>query len=153
MPAGWSCDDFYTRVLECAGFYRGGQPLAGSVWSSDELQSAVQPGKTSSFERIDRAFKYRAVLQPERHNGKVGVSDVFELSQSPCIYFKRWDAEPGSAELTRQLLDWQRTVWNDGRAPMLWVVTPTQVRILNAYIRPREGRDEPDLPQVENARF
>ncbi len=149
MAAGSHSDDFYTRVLECAGFYRDGGPLAGSVWSSDELRSAVQSSETRSFERIDRAFKYQAVLQPESRNGKIGVSDIFELSQSPCIYFKRWDAEPESAELARQLLDWQKAVWNDGRAPMLWIVTPTHVRNLNAYVRPREGRSQRSLRRVE----
>jgi hypothetical protein len=139
--------------LECAGFYRDGRPLAGSVWSSTELQSAPHSTSTRSFERIDRHFKYQALLQPENKNGKIGVSDVFELSQSPCIYFKRWDADPSAAELTGQLLDWQRVVWNDGRAPMLWVVTPTQVRILNAYVRPREGHSETALKRVEIRRF
>jgi hypothetical protein len=149
MAAASHSDDFYTRVLECAGFYRDGRPLAGSVWPSDDLQSAVQRSSASSFEQIDRAFKYQALLQPESRNGKIGVSDVFELSQSPCIYFKRWDADPQPAELTRRLLDWQQAVWNDGRAPMLWVVTPTHVRILNAYLRPREGRGRRDLRRVE----
>jgi len=153
MAVGRATDDFYTRVLECTGFYRDGRPLAGAVWSSDELRSTVQPDATPSFERIDRAFKYQAVLQPEARNGKIGISDVFELSQSPCIYFKRWDAEPESAELTRQLLDWQRAVWNDGRAPMLWVVTPTHVRVINAYVRPRQGRTKTDLRRVEVRSF
>jgi len=153
MATGRHTDNYYTRVLECTGFYRNGRPLHGSVWSSDELQSAVQLGSSSSFERIDRAFKYQAILQPEDRNGKIGVSDIFELSQSPCIYFKRWDAEPTSAELTRLLLDWQRAAWNDGRAPMLWVVTPMHVRILNAYVRPRAGRRESSLRRIEIRRF
>ena len=93
------------------------------------------------------------LLQPESKKGRIGVSDVFELSQSPCIYFKRWDAEPSAAELTGQLLDWQRTVWNDGRAPMLWVVTPTQVRILNAYVRPEAQHSGAALQRVEILRF
>jgi hypothetical protein len=153
MGSGMNSDDFYIRVLECAGFYRGGQPLAGSVWSSDQLRSAVETDVKASFERIDRAFKYQAVLQPENRNGKIGVSDIFELSQSPCIYFKRWDAEPESAELTCRLLDWQQAAWNDGRAPMLWVVTPTHVRVINAYVRPRQGRGTADLRRVEIRSF
>ena len=148
MAAGRQSDDFYTRVLECTGFYRDGRPLAGAVWSSDELQSTTHSGMRS-FERIDRRFKYQALLQPESKKGKIGISDVFELSQSPCIYFKRWDADPSAAQLTAQLLDWQRTAWNDGRAPMLWVVTPTHVRILNAYVRPKEDRDQAALQVVE----
>lgn len=149
MATGRQSDDFYTRVLECAGFYRNGCPIAKSVWSADELQSAVPPGDDCSFDRIDRRFKYQAVLQLESKNGRIGVSDIYELSQSPCIYFKRWDADPSAAELTKQLLAWQQTVWNDGRAPMLWVITPAHVRILNAYVRPNQARGEAELRQAE----
>jgi len=153
MAAGLESDDFYTRVMEHAGFYRDGRPLGGSVWSSDELTFAIESGSTRTFESVDRLFKYKAVLQPESHNGKIGVSDIFELSGSPCIYFKRWDTDPTAAELTHQLINWQRAAWNDGRAPMLWVVTPTQVRILNAYVRPPTGRGERSLRRVEIRRF
>ncbi len=130
--------EFYTRVLECAGFYRNGRPLEGAVWSAENLHTSVD----CSVEQIDRAFKYQALLQREERNGRIGVSDIFELTQSPCIYFKCLNAEPAAAELTAKLLNWQQAVWNDGRAPMLWVVTPTQIRILNAYVRPRPGRRE-----------
>ncbi len=153
MATGRLSGDFYTQVLDCAGFYRDGRPLADCVWSADALQEAAHSNKTGSFERIDRAFKYHALLRPEGDKGKIGVSDIFELSQSPCIYFKRWDAEPTAAELTRQLLDWQRTVWNDGRAPMLWVVTQTEVRILNAYVRPQRRQGAAALKRVEIGRF
>ncbi|MCD4728541.1 MAG: hypothetical protein K8R46_12810, partial [Pirellulales bacterium] len=149
MATGRQSDDFYTRVLECAGFYRNGRPLAESVWSADELQSAVKSGDDRSFDRIDRRFKYQTVLQSESENGRIGVSDIFELSGSPCIYFKRWNSDPPAAELTEQLLAWQRIAWNDGRAPMLWVVTPSQVRILNAYSRPKQARGEEARRRVE----
>ncbi len=153
MAAGLQSDDFYTQVMECAGFYRDGRPLGGSVWSAAELNLALDSTSARTFESIDRLFKYKAVLQAEDRRGKIGVSDIFELSGSPCIYFKRWDAEPTAAELTHQLIDWQRAAWNDGRAPMLWVVTPTQVRILNAYVLPPKGRGEPSLRRVEIRRF
>lgn len=139
--------------MECAGFYRDGRPLSGSVWSAAELSPAVDTTGPRTFEYVDRLFKYKAVLQAEDRRGKIGVSDVFELSGSPCIYFKRWDADPTAAELTQQLIDWQRAAWNDGRAPMLWVVTPTEVRILNAYVRPSTGQGEPSLRRLEIRRF
>ncbi|MCY2990349.1 MAG: hypothetical protein NTY19_21095 [Planctomycetota bacterium] len=138
MASGFSSDDFYTRVLECGGFCRDGRPLAGAVWSAAELRSSIQSASGNTFDQIDRAFKYHAVLRPETQAGKLGISHIFEVAQSPCIYFKRWDAEPEAAELAQRLLTWQQAAWNDGRTPMLWVVSPTHVRILNAYVRPRE---------------
>ncbi|HEX9735729.1 MAG TPA: N-6 DNA methylase, partial [Thermoanaerobaculia bacterium] len=52
-----------------------------------------------------------------------------------------------------RLFDWQRAAWNHGQASMLWVVTPTQVRVLDAYARPpaKPGRD--GLERIEIRRF
>jgi len=151
----------YEEVLEATGFYRGGQPLGEAMWSASDPTATIapQPGAVAlDSERVERTFRYQAVVRPEAEGGKLGIADVFELSGSPCIYFKHLSAEPEAQELTPRLLRWQRAAWNHGRAPMLWVVTPTQVRILNAYARPpapEEAEEEAEdaLGRVEIARF
>ena len=153
MP-GYGSHDLYVRVLESTGFYHNGRPLPGVMWSADALRDALATPADRKPGHIDRAFKYQAVLRPERDGGRLGVTDIFELcGRSPCIYFKRLDAEPDAAELTKKLLSWQRVAWNHGRAPILWVVTPTQVRILNAYARPPVKQDPDSLRKIEIQRF
>ncbi len=152
----------YPEILEQAGFYRQGRPLSGLVWPAEELQPPRLLGRTADAtggdagllrERIERAFRYQAVLRPEADQGRLGITDVYELSGSPCIYFKRLDADLEAERLAGHLFDWHRAAWNHGQAPMLWVVTPTQVRILDAYARPpaEPGRDS--LEQIEIRRF
>lgn len=76
----------------------------------------------------DRRFRYAAVLDPE----KLGVTDVFEINGAPCIYMKSLSAEPNSEKIR----SWHRTAWNHGLGRMLWIVTPTEVRVLNAFAPP-----------------
>ncbi len=81
----------------------------------------------------DRRFRYASILDPE----KLGVTDVFEINGTPCIYMKSLSADP-SAE---QIRDWHRTAWNHGLGRMLWIVTPTQIRVLNAFQPPPRSDD------------
>lgn len=156
----------YTEVLEQAGFYRQGQPVDGLVWSAKELQPPRflgREGRTDSpqkggddgpiRQRIERAFRYQAVLRPEGDQGKLGITDVYELSGSPCIYFKRLDTDLEAERLVPRLFEWQRVAWNHGQAPMVWIVTPTQVRILDAYARPPAAPGRENLERIELRRF
>lgn len=153
MP-GSASQGLYVRVLESAGFYRNGRPLKGVTWTADDLRAVLANPAGRKTDDIDRAFKYQAVLRPEQEGGRIGVTDIFELcGRSPCIYFKHLDAEPDAAELTKKLLAWQKVAWNHGRAPILWVVTPTQVRILNAYARPPVKQDLDSLRKIEIRQF
>jgi len=48
-------------------------------------------------------------------------------------------ADPSADEIR----SWHRTAWNHGLGRMLWIVTPTQVRVLNAFAPPpKSGQDE-----------
>ncbi|TWT51731.1 N-6 DNA Methylase [Thalassoglobus neptunius] len=76
----------------------------------------------------DRRFRYASVLNPD----KLGVTDVFEINGAPCIYMKSLAADPTA----KQIRDWHRTAWNHGLGRMLWVVTPTQIRVFNAFAPP-----------------
>lgn len=115
----------YRRLVNGLG-YDGEDPRTGLI-SGEALRS-----KTTGDNLDDRRFRYAAVLNPE----KLGVTDVFEINGAPCIYLKSLSAEPSSEEIR----NWHRTAWNHGLGRMLWVVTPTQVRILNAFAPP--PRDE-----------
>ncbi len=105
--------------MEQAGFYRHGKPVPG-LFRADDL---------STPQNADRRFKYDAVIEET----KLNASAIFELSGSPCIYFKRLDqAEPTTQEINRI----HKLAWNQGLAPLLWVVTPTRVLLYNAYAKP-----------------
>lgn len=76
----------------------------------------------------ERRFRYAAILNPD----KLGVTDVFEINGTPCIYMKSLSAEPTAEDIR----NWHRTAWNHGLGRMLWIVTPTEVRVLNAFAPP-----------------
>jgi N-6 DNA Methylase len=121
-------NDQLREQLEQLGFYRNGDPSEGILRASD-LKGASE-GSTSAT-RIDRAFKYDAILQDD----KLGVTDIFELNGSPCVYFKAVGSEP----TTDQLADWHKAAWNHGMARALWVTTPTHIRLFNAFAPPRRA--------------
>lgn len=76
----------------------------------------------------DRRFRYASILDPR----KLGITDVFEINGAPCIYMKSLSADPSPDEIR----SWHRTAWNHGLGRMLWLVTPTQIRVLNAFEPP-----------------
>jgi hypothetical protein len=54
------------------------------------------------------------------------------------VYFK-FEPEPPNNELVGK---WRREIWNEGFAPLLWVVSPTRIDLYNGFGRPlREGED------------
>ncbi len=106
----------YDQVMEQTGFYRNGKATAELI-EAKELNSQNQ---------IEKKIKYQAVIDQE----KLGASAIFELSGSPCIYFKRLDqSEPTADELAQM----HKFAWNQGLAPMLWIVTPSKVLLYNCY--------------------
>jgi hypothetical protein len=95
-------------------------------------------GKSTGDGLDDRRFRYAAVLDP----AKLGVTDVFEINGTPCIYMKSLSAEPSAEEIR----NWHRTAWNHGLGRMLWIVTPTEVRVLNAFAPPPKEKLERKHP-------
>ena len=121
----------YESLIEGLGYFTT-QADTGFIRGETLRQSGVGDGLD------DRRFRYASVLDPQ----KLGVTDIFELNGAPCIYMKSLAAEP-SAEDVR---NWHRTAWNHGLGRMLWVVTPQQVRVLNAFEPPpksHEGHKHP----------
>jgi hypothetical protein len=119
----------YQRVMEEAGFYRNGVPTSG-VLEAESLRNDSQ--------QLEKRIKYSAVIAPTQIN----ATAIFELSGSPCIYFTQLEqSEPDPRELARL----HKLSWNHGLAPMLWVVTPTNVRLYNCYSEPTQDNPESNL--------
>ncbi len=111
----------YKDLISGLGFTKesAGDRTAPNLYDQNELDAAGNS---------DRRFRYAAVFK----RGKLGITDVFEINGAPCIYFKSLAAEPS----TEQIREWHRTAWNHGLGRMLWIVTPTTVRVLNSFLPP-----------------
>jgi N-6 DNA Methylase len=114
-------DASYIKVMESVGFYRGGEPASGIIDAEDL--------RTANNEQIDKRIKYSAVID----RNKLNATAIFELSGSPCIYFTRLGESDSEKSKLAKL---HRLAWNQGLAPMLWIVTPTDVRLYNCYSKP-----------------
>jgi hypothetical protein len=117
--------------MEEAGFYRNGVPTSGVI-EAESLRNDNQ--------QLEKRIKYSAVIAPDQIN----ATAVFELSGSPCIYFTQLDQPDPDP---RELAHLHKLSWNHGLAPMLWVVTPTNVRLYNCYSEPT--KDNPDSNLIE----
>ncbi len=99
------------RVLEATGYLQNGVPAHG-----------VRLGSDARRDRRGRSFVPDALWQ--------GTSSL-------TVYFKYGDAQVDEAEIE----DWRRQIWNEGFAPLLWVVSPQRVELYNGFGRP-VSRDE-----------
>jgi hypothetical protein len=121
----------YRSQLADLGFYVDDRPSPGT-FDADALRNARK--SQADAHHIDRSFKYNAILDEDI----LGVTDIYELDGSPCIYFKSISAEPSEDQMAR----WQKAAWNHGLARMLWVCTPTRISVFNAFAPPpREPAD------------
>ncbi len=59
---------------------------------------------------------------------------VWRSASALTVYFKYEREEP----LGEKVASWQREVWNQGFAPLLWVISPENIKIYNGFSRPRE---------------
>lgn len=99
------------RVLEATGYLQDGAPAHG-----------VRLGADARRHRRGRSFAPDALWQ--------GPSAL-------TVYFKYGDGHTDEAEIE----SWRREIWNEGFAPLLWVVSPQQVELYNGFGRP-VSRDE-----------
>ncbi len=53
------------------------------------------------------------------------------------VYFKSEPDVPSEEQVAR----WHREIWNQGFAPLLWVVSPHKIDLYNGFDRPRKPRD------------
>ncbi len=59
---------------------------------------------------------------------------MWRSASALTVYFKYELEEP----LGEKVASWQREVWNRGFAPLLWVISPENIKIYNGFGRPRE---------------
>lgn len=64
------------------------------------------------------------------------VSAVYFCEDEPLVYIARLEAADPA-----KLVDLHRRVWNDARVPLLFVVTPTEVRVYDASAVPTKDPD------------
>ncbi len=82
-------------------------------------------------------------LSRQIFQGLLGVDAVYYTGTHPVIYFKSLNSF--DAQIIKDL---HRKVWNEGRVPLLFIITPTQVKIINAYAEPLK-RDELAIDKLE----
>lgn len=70
--------------------------------------------------------------------GRSFTPDALWRSQSSLtVYFKFTSSPPADAELTA----WRQEIWNEGFAPLLWIVSPDSIELYNGFGRPRAEAD------------
>ena len=96
------------EVLEATGYLADGQPAHGVRIGND----AHVGDRTRSF-RPDALWKGDSAL---------------------TVYFKSEPEVPPA----QQIAGWHREIWNQGFAPLLWVVSPEKIELYNGFGRPRQ---------------
>lgn len=100
----------------------GGQPVPGLALAGDDVISRLRPALS---------------------DGRVGLQAdaVFSAQSIPTSIFK----DAGSAPPTeQQITRWHEAAWNIAVAPLLWIVTPTEIRLYDCYSSPFKD----DLQQI-----
>ena len=100
------------QVLSATGYLPDGQPSSGLRLGAD-AQAARQRG---------RAFTPDA---------------LWRSSSSLTVYFKFEPSAPADDVVSR----WRREVWNEGFAPLLWVVSPERIDLYNGFGAPLQDGD------------
>lgn len=98
------------KVLEATGYYPDGQPAPG-----------LHLGKDARAQRRGKDFE----------------PDASWRSQSSLTVYFKFEKKPPHEELVSQ---WRREIWNEGFAPLLWVISPERIDLYNGFGVPqREG--------------
>lgn len=110
----------FKRVLEATGYLAAdGSPAPGLVRAADPA-----------------AARLRVVLKDDRVG--LNADAVFTAQSTPAAIFKdAGEHAPSDEEVSR----WHEAAWNVGVAPLLWIITPTEVRLYDCYASPPRGAD------------
>ena len=99
------------RVLTATGYFPDGEPVAG-----------LHLGQHAQDLRRGRAF----------------VPDALWRSPSSLtVYFKFEQTAPTDALISQ----WRREIWNEGFAPLLWVISPERIDLYNGFGAPIKDGD------------
>ena len=122
---------FTKAALEATGYLsRDGSPADGLILPHSEILSTSAGDSARLGPLLSTA------------GGGLGVDAVFRVGTSPVILFKSSEAP------IEQEADWHRVAWNFGIAPLLWVTTPSYIKLYNAYQPPEEyGKRSPVLKE------
>ncbi|MCO6426042.1 N-6 DNA methylase [Sinorhizobium meliloti] len=122
----------YKRALEATGYLGANGRLAPGFMSADD----------------PRAARMRAVFSDNRVG--LNADAVFSAQNAPTSIFKdAGHANPSDADLRH----WQEAAWNVGVAPLLWVITPTDVRLYDCYDSPEQREAKPNAAPEALDRF
>ncbi|NIF88726.1 N-6 DNA methylase [Burkholderia sp. Cy-637] len=99
------------QVLAATGFLPDGQPAAG-----------LRLGNDAQASRRGRAFTPDA---------------LWRSASALTVYFK-FEETPPADDLVSQ---WRREVWNEGFAPLLWVISPQRIDLYNGFGTPAKEGD------------
>lgn len=107
-------DAILNEVLEATGYLASGEPAHG-VFLSEEAEG--------------------------KHRFRDFSPDALWRSDSALsVYFKFEEEEPAGERVAA----WHREIWNQGFAPLLWVISPKRIAIYNGFSRPREQGNASD---------
>lgn len=114
----------FKKVLVATGYLDGqGRPAPGLTQAADPTPARLH-----------------AILQDERVGLRADA--VFSAQGTPTSIFKdAGEIAPGD----HQIQLWHEAAWNVGVAPLLWVITPTDVRLYDCYASP-PGNDDAAVP-------
>ena len=99
------------QVLAATGYLPDGQPAPGLRFGQD--------------------------AQPLRPNRNFSPDALWRSPSSLTIYFKFEPITPADEVVS----EWRREVWNEGFAPLLWVVSPKRIALYNGFGTPVEKND------------
>lgn len=107
----------YRHALEATGYFGPSGRAAPGLTQADDTN----------------AGRLRAVFADDAVG--LNADAVFTAQQTPTSIFKdSGGAAPSEGDIRR----WHEAAWNLSVAPLLWVVTPTDVRLYDCYASPPE---------------
>lgn len=105
----------FTKALRATAYLRSnGDPAPGLIRAGADVTSRLRPVLSDS----------RVGLQADA---------VYSAQSVPTSIFK--DAGHG-LPTSQQIARWHEAAWNVGLAPLLWIITPTDIRLYDCYASP-----------------
>lgn len=99
------------QVLAATGYFPDGQPAAGLYLGQD--------------------------VHGQRRGHAFAPDALWRSPSSLTVYFK-FEQTPPTDEVVSQ---WRREVWNEGFAPLLWVISPEHIHLYNGFSAPAKEDD------------
>lgn len=99
------------RILEATGYLEDGLPAHGVKIGDDARR--------------------------DRRRGSFTPDAVWRGASSLSVYFKYHENDGDESEIEV----WRREIWNEGFAPLLWVVSPERIDLYNGFGRPVSSDD------------